>query len=217
MKSGLKKEGNLYLKVPNKMIRNKDINISSDEFLLYSRICYLYFRSYKQKEFTVNLLKMKDLLRFADNRTLKSRLNKLYKYGLIENHITELPRNHQLTIVFNDDLYNSQNGFTLINSNVFEAVKESKINSHAFRLLLYYKSHINLQTDNKFCFVGYQTITAHLKLNSVKIKEANEQLKKAGMIKIVKHKLEPTYEYDHDDELVYNRYNNHYYVADRLH
>ena len=66
-----------YLKVPTSVIRNDDFSITADEFLLYARLCFLYFRSYKSKEFTVDTYKHRAYLKIADNRTLKNRLNKL--------------------------------------------------------------------------------------------------------------------------------------------
>ena len=70
--------------------------------------------------------------------------------------------------------------------------------------------------DRSFCFVGYDTLTARLKISKTKVKEANEQLEKAKLIKIVAHQLENTNGYNDNDELVFDRWNNHYYVANSL-
>ncbi|MFD4819290.1 hypothetical protein [Peribacillus butanolivorans] len=59
-------------------------------------------------------------------------------------------------------------------------------------------------------------MTKRFRISKTKVEEANKQLKKAKLLKIVKHKLEPTHEYV-DDELQYDRFNNHYFVADILH
>jgi hypothetical protein len=93
-----------------------------------------------------------------------------------------------------------------------------EISEHAFRLLFYYKSHINLKDNKKlnYCFVGIETLKLKLKMGSDTIHQANDSLKKNKLIQIVRHKLETTYEYDENDELIFDRYNNHYIVNPNL-
>lgn len=212
-----KSKEKLYLKVPTSIVRNDDFHITSDEFILYSLLCYFYFRKYREKEIVLNLRYVKEFFGIKDNRVLKNRLNKLNDYKLIENRICTLPRKNELTIVLNNNLYNSHDVFTLISTELFDLFKEGKINTHAFRLLMYYKSHINLHNNNCYCFVGYETLVTKLKASKSTIFEANSQLKKERLIKVSKHKLEPAYEYNDLDKLIYTRYNNHYYVTNRLH
>ena len=207
----------LYLKVPSSIVRNDDFYLSNDEFMLYSLLCYFYFRKYGQKEIILNIRYVKEFFGIKDNRVLKNRLNKLNDHNLIENRISIIPRRNEMPIIFNDNLYNSYDVFTLISTEVFELYEAGKINQHAFRLITYYKSHINKSMNNNYCFVGYDTLVTKLKASKTTILEANKMLKNEKLIKVVKHKLEPTYEYSSLDKLIYNKYNNHYYVAERLH
>lgn len=213
----MKTEEKIYLKVPTKIVRNEDFYITADEFLLYARLCYLYFRSYKRKEFTINIKRMIEFLKIKDNRTFKNRFNKLHKLNLIENKITTLPKNNELEIVFNDELYNSYKSFTMMSAEIFNYYRSCKINCYSFRLIMYYKSHINKHNNAHFCYTGYATLSTRLKISNSTIQESNDQLVQNKLIKIKRHKLQPTYEYSELDELVYNRYNNHYYVSEFLH
>ena len=154
----------------------------------------------------------------TDVRTLKKYLNNLYRNKLIHNEIKTFPKRGNLTIQFNGEIYNSGEHFTLISAKLFNYFENGQINEYAFRQAIYYKSHINPKEVNRnFCFVSYSKLSDTLKISKTKIKEANDQLRKSKLIKVVSHKLEPTYEYDEKDEMTYDRYNNHYYVADCLH
>ena len=161
--------------------------------------------------------KLKKFLKISDNRTLKAKLNNLYKHNLIENKIESLPRKKEIIIVFNDELYNSFKQFTFISADLFDLYKEEKINCDGFRLIMYYKSHINRKTGNNYCFVGYATLATRLKISNSTIQEANNKLLKEKLLKIEINKLEPTYEYNEQDEIIFTKYNNHYYVAESLH
>ena len=149
MKKGKEK---LYLKVPSSIVRNDDFYLSNDEFMLYSLLCYFYFRKYGQKEIILNIRYVKEFFGIKDNRVLKNRLNKLNDHNLIENRISIIPRRNEMPIIFNDNLYNSYDVFTLISTEVFELYEAGKINQHAFRLITFYKSHINKSMNNNYCF-----------------------------------------------------------------
>lgn len=53
-------------------------------------------------------------------------------------------------------------------------------------------------------------------MGSTTIQEANKQLTENKLIKIEKHKLENTGAYNEKDELIFDRYNNHYIVNEKL-
>lgn len=209
----------LYVKIPSSVVRNEDFYLSNDEFLVYSRLCFLFFRNYQEKEIDIDHKKLMQFLKISDTRTFKNRLKNLYKVGLIENEITKLPTKGNMKIIFNDKVFGEDKHFTWLSAEVFSYFRNDQIDQYAVRQLFYYKSHINMddkEKDRSFCFVGFETLIDRLKISKSKIVDANEQLKKTKLIKVKKHKLAPTYEYD-DDELVYDRYNNHYYVANFLH
>lgn len=157
------------------------------------------------------------ILYIGDSRTLKNRLNTLYKANLIGNKVDILPRKGKMTILFNEAVRSSETFFTQINADVFNYL--DKINHHAFRLLFYYKSHINFKEDRRldYCYVGRETLKVRLKMGSSTIQEANEQLTKNKLIKITKHMLERREEdYDDNNELIFDRYNNHYSVTEKM-
>lgn len=205
------------VQVPTNVVRNEDIFLNNGEFLLYARLCFLYFRNYKDEEIRLDHRKFMCNLNISDTRTLKKRLNKLYECELIRNKIDKFPKQTETVIMINSDRINGCKHFTQLNTKVF--TYQEKINEHAFRLLFYYKSHINMddkERDRSFCFVGVRTLKQRLKMSSDTIKEANDMLKKNKLIKIEKHKLKTDYEYDEMDELIFDRYNHHYKLNDEL-
>ena len=209
----------LFVKIPSGIVRNEEKYLSNDEFVMYARLCFLYFRNYQNKEIELDHKKFMRFLKISDTRTFKSRLKKLFKLGLIENEIDKLPTKGTLTIIFNEKVYDEDEHFTMMNADIFNHWEHDKIDEYAFRQVFYYKSHINMddkEKDRSFCFVGYDTLVKRLKVSKTKVNDANEQLRKAKLVKIVPHQLENTYEYNHNDELVFSRYNNHYYVANSL-
>ncbi|MDC2866530.1 hypothetical protein [Bacillus sp. BP-3] len=215
-----RKEKKLYIKVPSGIVRNEKFYLSNSEFLLYARICFLYFKNFRNKEISIDHKKLMSFLGISDTRTLKKQLNKLYNERLIENKIEKLPTKGNLTIVFNEALYGEDKHFTWMSAELFSYFNNDQIDEYAFRQVFYYKSHINMddkEHDRSFCFVGYDMLISRLKVSKTKVHEANTQLVKAKLVKIKQHVLETTYEYDVNDELVFDRWNNHYYVANSLH
>lgn len=209
----------LYIKVPTSVVRNENYFLSNQEFFMYARLCFLYFRNYKKKEIEIDHKRFMRFLKISDTRTFKNRLKKLYEVGLIENEINKLPTKGSLKIILNDDIYNKDKHFTMLSSELFSYFIKEQIDEYAFRQIFYYKSHINMndeERDRSFCFVSYDTLVKRLKISKSKVIKANRQLEKANLIKIEAHELETNYEYDEYDELIFNKFNNHYYVANAL-
>jgi hypothetical protein len=197
-----------FVKVPTNIVRNEDIHISNGEFLLYARLCYLYFRNFHKEEIRLDHKILMCNSGIFDTRTLKKRLHSLYDNELIKSKIEKLPKRKEIAIQFNGEVFGDKY-FTMMNSDVFKY----GLTEYSFRLLFYYKSHININDtdkDRNFCFVGYETLMDRLKMGSNTIKQANNYLVESKLIKIEKHKIGHDYSYDENDELVYDRYNNHY-------
>jgi hypothetical protein len=215
-----KEKKSLYIKVPTGIVRNENIYLSNEEFLMYARLCFQYFRNYQNKEIELDHKKLMQFLNISDTRTFKSRLKKLYSMGLIENEITKLPTKSNLIIIFNEKVYEEDKHFTMMSTKLFSYWRNDQIDEYAFRQVFYYKSHINMddkEKDRSYCFVGYETLVKRLKISKTKVEAANEQLKKVKLIKVKKHVIETNHEYNDNDELIFNRYNNHYYVTNSLH
>lgn len=211
----------LHVQIPTNVVRNEDLFINNGDFLLYARLCYLYFRNYNNEEIKIDHKKLMRNIGVSDTRTLKKRLNNLYKSKLIKNEIKTFPKRGEIVILFNGNIQKECKHFTMMNVRIFDLLE--KIDEHSFRLVFYYKSHINKEVKKKenekvidYCFVGIETLKNNLKMGSDTIKNANELLVKHKLIKIVKHKLTHNDEYDEDNELIYDRYHNHYIVRDEL-
>lgn len=131
----------MHVQIPTYIVRNDDISISNGDFMLYARLCLLHFKNYSNDEIKVDHKKLMDNLNISDTRTLKRRLESLFNLGLILNRPATMPRKGKTVILFNSNVKSKGNNFTMINAEIFNYI--DVINEHAFRLLFYYKSHIN--------------------------------------------------------------------------
>ncbi|TDL92080.1 hypothetical protein E2R55_03165 [Vibrio vulnificus] len=211
----------LYVHVPSRIVRNEDIYLNNDEFAMYTRLCFLQFRNPKEKGNVLEIdhRKLMNLLKITDTRTFKKRVNRLHSLDLIKNEFEKVPTKGKINIVFNDSVIAESENFTKLSASIFTYFNNDQIDTYAFRQIFYYKSRINKNLEGNghdYCFSGFESMTKRFRISRSKVEEANKQLKKAKLLKIIKHKLEPTHEYI-DDELQYDRYNNHYFVADILH
>lgn len=206
----------MHIQIPTNVVRNEEIFLNNEEFLLYVRLCYLYFKNYQNEEIKLDHKKLMGKLLIGDARTLKQRLNKLHKNKLIHNKIDTLPRKGEMVILFNKNITETSKHFTMLNVKIFDYLHI--ISPHAYRLLFYYKSHINLKSENKidYCFVGVETLKNRLKMGGHTIKLANDELVENKLIKIVKHKLKADDNYNDNDELIFDKYNNHYYIEKEM-
>jgi hypothetical protein len=212
-----------FVKVPTEIVRNENVKLSSGDFSLYVRLSHLYFKNYQNPEMKVDHKKLMWNTGISDTRTLKKRLKSLYENKLILNKIDKLPRRGEVNLLFNNKVIADSKMFTMLNLSVFNYIQD--INDHAFRLLFYYKSYINTKlTDYEgekkvkdYCYVGVETIKHHLKIGSDTLTEANKILVKNKLIKIKRNHLKTEYNYnDETNELIYDRYHNHYYINKNL-
>lgn len=195
------------LHITNEIIQNNGYSLNSFEFYAYARLMYLYFRNYKNKRLQVNHKKYMLNIGITDTRTLKKLFATLFENKLIENEIMVLPKRNPVEIIINEDVIKVKS-FTILPASILNW--SDRINHTEFRLLFYYKSYIN--NDSDFCFAGYETICKDLRIGRETLTNCNEHLKKLKLLTVKKHKLESTNEYNRDDELVYNKYNNHYKI-----
>ncbi|PLS04043.1 hypothetical protein [Neobacillus cucumis] len=209
----------LHVQVPTYIVRNDGIYLTNSEFLIYTRLCFLFFRNAKENKTELNIdhKQLMFLSQISDTRTFKLRLKRLYKLDLIKNQIDKLPTKGNLKVIFNPEKLISDH-FTMMSTSIFTYLANGQINEYAFRQVFYYKSHINKKDKRnlEYCYVGYETLVERLKVSRTKIKEANEQLKKANLVKITTHKLEWNGGYTDANELDYEKFNNHYTVANSL-
>lgn len=202
----------IYLQIPDEIIRNQCVDFNHYDFGVYAMLRYAHFRNpNKDKDMLeVDHKFMMNKLFINDSRTLKKSLNKLYKYGFIEEEIKRLPRNGILKLKFNPSPFKTKS-FTQLPTNLINKIEQ--IGLIGYRLIYYYESYINRKDviSKQFCFVGQDTISSELNINKETIKKYNDILKKSKIVTIKKHKLEFD-GYDDLDNIVFNKYNNHYYV-----
>ena len=202
----------IYLQIPDEIIRNQCVDFNHYDFGVYAMLRYAHFRNPNKDKDTLEVDHkfMMNKLFINDSRTLKKPLNKLYKYGFIEEEIKRLPRNGILKLKFNPSPFKTKS-FTQLPTNLINKIEQ--IGLIGYRLIYYYESYINRKDviSKQFCFVGQDTISSELNINKETIKKYNDILKKSKLVTIKKHKLEFD-GYDDLDNIVFNKYNNHYYV-----
>ncbi|MEM4994933.1 hypothetical protein WKH56_20425 [Priestia sp. SB1] len=202
----------IKVQIPDEIIRNVECKLTACDFAIYSILKYHNFRQYGECEFkSLDHQKLKHKLYISDNRTFKKSLSSLHKQGFIINEIRRLPTKGGIDIIFNPVPIESKK-FTQLPATIFNKIEH--IGWTGFRLLYYYESYINRteEPSKHYCFAGQETISKHLGIDTDTIKKYNDILVKHKLLKIVKHKLECTYEYDDLDNLIYTKYNNHYFV-----
>jgi predicted transcriptional regulator len=208
----LENKKKIQLQIPDEIIRNYCVDFNHYDFGVYALLRYAHFRNpNKDKDkLEINHKFMMNKLFINDSRTLKKSLNKLYKYGFIEEEIKRLPRNGILKLEFNHSPFKTKS-FTQLPTSLINKIEQ--IGLIGYRLIYYYESYINRKDviSKQFCFVGQDTISSELNINKETIKKYNDILKKSKLVTIKKHKLEFD-GYDDLDNIVFNKYNNHYYV-----
>lgn len=210
---------NYLVHIPDCIIRNENgININSKEFMLYY---YLKVLHDKQKTNKVKLNHNQYMCKFGikSNPTFKKMITNLYKSGLINSDIGELPRTDQIEIIMNEQ-YIGLEPFTRIHINLYYLIK--KVGHEGLRLMYYHESRINRTKckdgidgdktyDNWFSYAGVRLIEKETKINRNKVTETNEKLKKLKLLKVESSDLSYTEEYDEFNQEIKTKYTNKYY------
>jgi hypothetical protein len=201
----------LFIQIPDTVIRNTSSKMDSNTFAVYTYLTFLHFRNYKDDSIKMDHNKFKHKLYITDNRTFKKALISLHKQGMILEYINKLPTKGTLTITFNP--VPLDNGtFTQLPATIFNMMEH--IGTVGLRLLFYYESFINRtdSTERQFAFPAIETTAATLGINKDTVIKYNDILIKCKLLKVTKHKIEHTGEYNNLDEPIFTKYNNHYYV-----
>ncbi|MNK97755.1 hypothetical protein D3C87_1181020 [compost metagenome] len=152
----------------------------------------------------------KRALDINDNRTLKKSLSSLFKNSYLRSEC-KIVRGKPLTIEINEERFKLNDNFTQLPTKLLSMIKE--IGCVGVRLLYYYESYIiRSKVRNQFCYAAIDSIYTDTGISQKTILKYNELLRKAKLLKIEKHELKTDYEYTEADELIFTRYNNHYYV-----
>lgn len=205
----------MIVQVPQDIVRNTCFTLSPYEFLLYARLQFLYFRGFKQsEEITFDHHKLRLNIGITDTRTLKKYFQKLHHVGLLKTEVTKIPKAKEMAVILNSKPQNIRlTPFTQLPATIFNWVnKLDEHFAHAIRLLFYYKSYID--KEKKFAHMGFRRIMSELKISSNKIDECNDLLVKNKLLKIERFQLEPTYEYGEHDEMIFDKFTNHYTIRE---
>lgn len=148
-----------------------------------------------------------------DNRTIKKSMDNLYKQKYILQPV-KIDSHSMGKIELNESLVKSKNKFTHVYVSSLEML--SRIGQIGIRLLFYYESYTNrndkIKASSQFCYTSLDTISKETGLTRKTIIKYNDILKKEKLLDIDIHKLGTDYRYDENDKVIFNRYNNHYYV-----
>lgn len=203
------------MQVPNEIVRNEWFKLDAYAFAVYTRLKFMLFRNYGNNEIEFDHRKLMHKLHISDTRTLKKSFKQLHKEQIILEYIDKLPTKGALKVTFNPKVEESK-GFTQFYTDIYNYIED--IGVIGLRLLFYYESRISRSGSeiSPYCFAELRTIARELGIDKDTVKRYNDILKSKKLIKIDKHKLECTYDYDENDEIVFQKYNNHYYINENL-
>ncbi|MEH7116183.1 hypothetical protein V7128_01990 [Neobacillus vireti] len=207
----MEEKKHLIIQVPDCIVRNETSKMDANTFAAYTYLKFLHFRNYNDDILKIDHNKFKHKLYISDNRTLKKAFTTLHKQGYILEYINKLPTKGALTFTFEpmplDDLT-----FTQLPVTIFNFMEH--IGTVGLRLLFYYESFINRQDDpsKQFAFPAIETTSKSLGINKDTIIKYHDILIKHNLLKVTKHKIEHSGEYNEWDEPIFTKYNNHYYV-----
>lgn len=213
------------IQIPTQVVRSKKFTAS--EFVLLAKILQAYYKQpgkEKPLTFSIDHKAFMYYLFFKDNETFKKNLIGLFVKGVIESELYDkenqkikLPRKGGLQLTINKLIipaFNKERGYFtqipyyVLNREIIEAVGYVGV-----RLMYYYKSYINEREPLKqFCFVAETTTAEDLNITEKTVIKYNKFLKVKKFIKIEKHKLENSETYDENGKLLFEKYNNHYFL-----
>ncbi len=200
----MNEEKTIWLQIPNRIIRNTELNIDEKSFAIYAFLLFKKFKVFNINEIEVLLSDIKAVTGIVDNRTLKKCFVTLHTQGLVRNKVVELPINKPIRFEMSD--FSNEN-FTQIPLKLLKLI--DSIGLIGFRLMYYYESYINRKNvTNQFCYPSYETIQDDLKISNFSITKYNKILVNEKLLTITKHKAE----YDPFGDSGLERFNNHYTI-----
>jgi hypothetical protein len=202
------------IQVPSDVIRNPEI--SHESFLVYCKLIqHYYIRKDKNLTLQIDHKKFMYFCNIKANQTFKKCVNQLHKYGLVDNEIDKLPRNGLIEVELNSKYISNNKDFTFAQLPYYLLDKciIDSIGVEGFRLLYYFKSYIN--NANEFCFCSRERISSEIGSNPKTVDKYTDILKKNKFIKVTKHKLGSTGEYENEfgiEKEKFTKFNNHYFI-----
>lgn len=196
-----------FIQIPHKVIRNPNINCT--EFVMLMQLKYSSYTNGNVNEFDVDLQKLKCAINIGDTRTIKKCLHTLYQNKYIVEEV-KIINKHPLHVILDMEKLNEK-PFAQLSAKLLDCIDQ--IDYIGVRLLYYYESYI-VRSDvrKQYCYPSIETIVRNTGISKNTVTRYNELLVKSKLLKIEKHKLGTEYSYNDNDDLIFDRYNNHYYV-----
>lgn len=213
-----KKSVKQTVQIRNDAVRDPDL--SSNGFALVVYLKYLYWKTGSKLEFEAITPDIKDYLCISDNKTLKSIFKELHCLKYLMRQVEELKQNKPILITLNKERFLTNTNkeeteyFAQLPINILYAMRDRKLDRKEVRILYYLKSYIN-HTDSKkmYCYPGIETtMTKELNMSKNTIPKYTKLLEDKGLISIEKNVLHTSYQYDDEGRLLFNKFNNHYYL-----
>ncbi|MEJ3719144.1 hypothetical protein WGM54_14075 [Paenibacillus polymyxa] len=209
--------------IRNDVVRDPKLSVNGFAFVLYLK--YLYWKTGSKFEFEVFTTEVKDYLCISDNKTIKTIFKELYNLRYLLKEVEELKQNKPILLTLNKDKFLTSTSkeeteyFTQLPINVLYAMRDRKLDRKEVRILYYLKSYTNHTNSKKmYCYPGIETtMTRELNMSKNTIPKYTKQLEEKGILSIEKNAIHTSYQYDDEGKLLFNKYNNHYYLNyDRL-
>lgn len=162
-----------------------------------------------------------DIKRYTclSDKQLNKSFENLYLLKYISKAVGKRSPNKPIYVELNERKFNTderEDGefFTCLPLKVLFLLKEGLLSTREVRFLYYIQSYINNSKTNRlFCFAGIDTkMIYELDMTKPTIIKVHKSLSQKKLLKIEKHKLATSWQYDRDGNLLYTRYNNHYYI-----
>lgn len=199
------------IQIPNDIVRNNGYNLNAIDFTLIFYLKHYLFKNNNNEYLKVDHRILMSNVAVSENRTFKKSLLKLYEQGIIKNKIEKLPRKNVLELCIDKNKITNNREFTQLPKRVGDYL--DIIDHKGLRLLYFYKSFINNNKPGReYAFPGYKEITNSLNMSDKTVTYYNNLLAVHGLIRIQSHKLGTDYRYNQNDAIIFDKYQNHYYV-----
>lgn len=175
------------IKIPNKMILDRDIDSLS--FALFCHLLIVY-KSENKRKLTINYHVLKGLLQINDNRTLKRSLQIINDIGIIKTEIETLKRNAHLNVEFQEDSFIELETFESLSIHE-DRLKYLLSFGHKYSKLLCYSelSTTNFKSDQKY-LMTYRVMENHVGVAKSRICEYVKELRKLGVYQEFEKRLQ---------------------------
>jgi hypothetical protein len=212
------------IQIPQHIVRNSDPEtelLTDKEFVLLAKLIQAYYTQPENSKQLTFEIPYKAFMHFVDinhKRTFKECLHGLFEKKMLTEEIVDLPRKGGLSISLSKNVipeFNKGQLFVQLESFVLHRVIIEKVGHSGIRILYYIMSYINYtQTGKDHCYASVIRMSNDLGISEKTFIKYTTILEKVKLIRVVRHKPETNYKDDKNgnEGLLFNRWNNHYYI-----